>query len=131
MKKLIVFLGRNLVREIGGILSEAREMFPNLPTTVVAANGDQLLNDPEFVAFLRERDVVCDPAVADWAVMAGQAYCMPVKDFRAEKDVSYVLVANGGMTNQLVPVLGRLLASGANVEVFDLQRDGKRQLWPE
>lgn len=113
---LIVFLGRNTVREDGsGILSEAREAFPEHNTIVVASNGDRLLEDETIKKNLEK----------------AQAYTIEVKNFKVEPDTTYIVIANGGMSKQLVPILMRLASKDANLQVHDLQRDGTARLWPE
>jgi len=129
-KILVLFLGRNTVRADGsGVLSEAREMFPGLETVVVAAHGDRLLDDEQTVGCLKAAGVVMAP---EWgAAIAERPFLLEDKDFQPVIGATYVVVANGGMSKQLVPVLLRIAAAGCALEVFDLQRDGVARLWPE
>jgi len=110
---LVVFLGRNTIREDGtGILNEAREIFPGREAVIVAGNGDWLLTE-----------------AAD-LLQASGVTVIEVKNFVAE-DGDYVLVANGGSTAQQVPVFGRLLRAQVELKVVDLQRDRVNVIWPE
>jgi hypothetical protein len=102
---MIVFLGNNLCREDGtGVLADARKGFPSEQVLVVKRDGDRL-QAPEGTL----------------AVEASK--------FQPEQGVEYVVIANGGTSAQLVPVLKKLVEAGVLMRVFDLQRDGVSQLW--
>lgn len=98
---LVVFLGRS----VEGILADAKKAFAKEERVlVVSRDGDQL-QPPEGL------EVV------------------PVSKFTPIVGESYTLIANGGTTGQLLPVLKRLVDSEASVEAWDLQREGKIQVW--
>lgn len=97
---LIIFLGRS----IDGILADAREEWPSEQVLVVKRDGDQL-QAPEGLQTVE------------------------VSGFQPEAGVEYVVVANGGTSAQLVPVLKSLVEAGVPMKVFNLQRDGVSQLW--
>ena len=98
---LITFLGRSLE----GILADARREFPNEQgVLVISRDGDQL-QPPDGV------EVV------------------PVSKFAPVASESYTLIANGGTSSQLLPVVKRLVETGVMFTAWDLQRDGKNQLW--
>lgn len=115
MRFLVCFLGRNLVREDGGILYEAKQVFAGRDLVVIAGNDDPLLQDPTIRSLL----------------IASCVKPCEVRDFHAFEMADYVVVANGGTTSQLVPVLAKLFASQAPLEVYDLQRKSMTKLWPE
>lgn len=99
---LVVFLGRNTER----ILSDAVAAFGEQETLVVARDDDTL--DPPT-------------GMATVPVSEFAAYVVP--------DHKYVIVANGGTSAQLLPVVKRLVEAGASFEAWDLQRDGLSQVW--
>lgn len=97
---LILFLGNS----IEGILADAQSEFPGEQVLVVKRDGDRL-QAPEGIATVE------------------------VSQFQTEGGVEYVVVANGGTSAQLVPVLKKLVEAGVPMQVFNLQRDGVSQLW--
>lgn len=102
---LILFLGNNLCREDGtGVLADAKKGFPSEQVLVVKRDSDRL-QAPEGVQTVE------------------------VSKFRPEQGVEYAVVANGGTSAQLVPVLKKLVEAGVPMKVYDLQRDGASQLW--
>ena len=55
--------------------------------------------------------------------------CIPLSRFQPEIGVSYILIFNGGTGYQLLLVLKRLTESGAKFSAWNLQRNGKTQVW--
>lgn len=51
-----------------------------------------------------------------------------VSKFEPQPGARYTVVANDGTAAQLVPVLLRLVRAGVALKVYDLQRDGVREL---
>lgn len=100
--KLISFLGRNTQ----GILEDAFEEFGERVNgvLVISRDGDQM------------------EAPAGLTVV-------PVSEFSPDADEQYLLIANGGTSAQLLPVVKRLVEAGALFEAYDLQRDGIVQVW--
>src|SRR3989339_484513 len=96
---LIVLNGRS----IQGILSDARREFGEMSSLVVCRNGDTL-PVPDGL-----------PSVA-------------VNDFAPDQGTQYILVANGGTSAQLAPVLLRLERSGVIYRIVDLQKNGMVEL---
>lgn len=85
-------------RSLTGILADARRAFGDRPAVVITRNDDQIPVPEELLA-----------------IKAGE--------FKPDPG-EYVLVANGGTSAQLVPVLLELERShGAKYRVVDLQRD--------
>lgn len=98
---IISFLGRST----DGILADARREFPSEQgVLVISRDGDQL-QPPAGVEVVR---------VSAFAPVAGE---------------SYTLIANGGTSSQLLPVVKRLVEAGATFTAWDLQREGKTQVW--
>lgn len=98
---LILFLGRNT----DGILSDARREFGNEENVIVVSrDGDQLL----------------PPAGLEG---------VSVSEFQPVEGESYTLIANGGTSSQLLPVVKRLVKAGVSWVGWDLQREGKTQVW--
>jgi len=97
---VVVFLGRS----IEGILADVRREFP----------GDDVL------VITRENDSLQPPA--------GVSSCS-VGAFAPAEQEEYRVVANGGTTRQILPVLKKLVESHADFTAWDLQRDGKVQVW--
>lgn len=98
---LILFLGRNTE----GILADARREF--------SAETDLLV-------LTREGDALQPPAGAT---------SLSSSRFEPKEGEIYVVIANGGTTSQLLPVLKRLVETKADFTAWDLQRDGKTQVW--
>ena len=98
--KLITFLGRNT----DGILNDAKREFGDIPALVIAREGDQLQ----------------PPAGIE---------SKSVNSFTPDASEEYILIANGGTSAQLLPTIKKLLEAGAKFSAFDLQRDGKTQVW--
>lgn len=96
----ILFLGRSTA----GILADAIDEFGEQEVLVVSRDGDSL----EPPAGLRT---------------------VPVSQFQPEEGEQYLLIANGGTSAQLLPVVKRLVEAGSSFEAWDLQRDGKVQVW--
>lgn len=87
-------------RSTAGIVADARKAFgEDIEILVVARDGDALAA-PEGLS------------------------TTPVSRFEPIEGTSYTLVANGGTSAQLVPVLLRLERSTSQYRVVDLQRDG-------
>ncbi|MEK7537014.1 MAG: hypothetical protein AAB584_01015 [Patescibacteria group bacterium] len=98
---ILSFLGRNTE----GILADARRGFPNEQgVLVISRDGDQLQ----------------PPAGVE---------VVPVSAFAPAAGESYTLIANGGTSSQLLPVVKRLVEAGAVFTAWDLQREGKTQVW--
>lgn len=97
---MILFLGNS----IEGILADAQSEWPSEQVLVVKRDGDRL-QAPEGVVTVE------------------------VSQFQPESGVEYVVVANGGTSAQLVPVLKKLVEAGVPMRAFNLQRDGVSQLW--
>lgn len=97
---LILFLGRSL----DGILKDAQTHFPGQSHLVISRDNDSL-QVPEG------------------------SQSQTVSQFQPEADSCYTVIANGGTSSQLVPVLRKLVETKSDFEVYDLQRDGKTRLW--
>jgi len=98
---ILSFLGRNTE----GILADARREFPNEQgVLVISRDGDQLQPPAGVVP-------------------------VPVSEFAPVKGESYTLIANGGTTAQLLPVVKRLVEEGVEFTAWDLQREGTVQVW--
>ncbi len=102
MAKLIVFLGRSTE----GILRDSLDVFEveYREILVISREGDQL--QPQ----------------------AGLE-CVPVSKFQPEAGQEYILVANGGTSAQLLPVVKRLVEVGATFQAWDLQREEMFRVW--
>jgi len=96
----IFFLGRS----IEGIIDDARAHFGELGEILVVSRDGDNLQAPEGL-----------PAVE-------------VSQFEPRPDAEYTVVANGGTASQLAPVLLRLCRAGVTLRVYDLQRDGAKEL---
>jgi len=98
---ILSFLGRNTE----GILADAHREFPSEQgVLVISRDGDQLQ----------------PPAGVE--VVSVSAFVPVVSE-------SYTLIANGGTSSQLLPVVKRLIEVGATFTAWDLQREGKTQVW--
>jgi hypothetical protein len=98
---IVTFLGRNTP----GILADARREFgEDLKVLVVSRDGDQLQ----------------PPAGVE---------TVSVSEFEPTVGESYTLIANGGTSSQLLPVVKRLVKVGVSFQAWDLQREGKVQVW--
>lgn len=97
---MILFLGRSTE----GILADARMEFPGEQEVLVVKRDGDHLSAPAGIA------------------------AVEVSKFQPE-NAEYVVIANGGTSAQLVPVLKRLVEARVSLKVFDLQRDGVSQLW--
>lgn len=96
---IIAFLGRNTE----GILADARREFGDQPVLVITRDGDQL-----------------QPPTGVEAITVSQ--------FQPAEGVKYTLIANGGTTAQLLPVVKKLV-DAADFAAYDLQREGAVELW--
>ena len=98
---LLTFLGRSTE----GILADAKEEFPSeSEVLVVKRDGDQFQAPEGLLA-------------------------VEVSKFQPEQGIEYVVIANGGTSAQLVPVIKKLVEARVSMRVYDLQRDGVSQLW--
>jgi hypothetical protein len=97
---MILFLGRS----VEGILADAKKEFPDVEVLVITRHNDQLQ----------------PPAGVQVATVGG---------FVPNSETSYTVIANGGTSAQLIPVLKSLIETKSLFEVFDLQRDGMSKLW--
>lgn len=100
MKIMITFLGRNTE----GIIADANAAFSFDKVVVIARDGDSF-------------------EAPDGLEKVGISAFSPVAD------EEYLVIANGGTSSQLLPAVKRILAIGAKMEAWDLQRDGKSQVW--
>ena len=100
-KQTILFLGRNTE----GIMRDAQAAGLLFNPIVLTRRNDSL-PVPEGV-----------PAMA-------------ADEFVPESGTEYILIANGGTTQQSFPTFGKLLTAAIPVEVYDLQRDGITKVWP-
>lgn len=98
---LILFLGRSTE----GVLADARREFPE---------------EREALVLSRDNDQLQPPAGVD---------AVPAARFFPVAGESYVVIANGGTTSQLLPTVKRLVEAGAEFSAWDLQRDGKSRVW--
>lgn len=98
---LLCFLGRS----VEGILKDARDAFPQERRVLVVT---------------RDNDTLPAPAGLE---------TVEVSKFQPEQDEAYTVIANGGTSSQLLPVIKRLVEAGNPVQAFDLQRDGVKQVW--
>lgn len=103
---LVVFNGRS----VAGILADARRVFPDVDEVIVVTRDNDDLPPPEGVP-------ACP--VSEF---------QPIQTFGAHSEIEYLVVANGGTTQQQAPVLLRIGRSKSNARVFDLQRDGAREI---
>ena len=100
MSKFIVLLGRNTE----GIIKDVKKEFGETVDILVITRNNDSLNPPENY-----------PSVS-------------ISEFKPEH--SYIVIANGGTTAQLIPLIKTLVENNSTFEVWDLQRDGKpRLLW--
>jgi len=100
-KKTILFLGRNTE----GIMRDAKAA-GLLFNPIVLTRQDDSLPVPEGIT------------------------AMAADVFVPEQGTEYILIANGGTTQQSFPTFGKLLTATVPVEVYDLQRDGTTKVWP-
>jgi hypothetical protein len=98
---IISFLGRNTE----GILADARREFGDQPVIVITRDGDQL-QPPAGVLSIS------------------------VSHFTPQAEERYILIANGGTTGQLLPVVKKLVDTAADFAAYDVQREGLVELWP-
>ncbi len=94
----------SLGRSVEGILADAIAHFGGFGEIVVVSRDNDSFEPPEGL-----------PAVE-------------VSKFEPQTGARYTVVANGGTAAQLVPVLLRLVRAGVALKVYDLQRDGVREL---
>ena len=111
MKKILFFLGNNLVRQDGtGILAEGREI--------------GLCADREIVVVTMPNDRLAPPEGVE---------TVSAPDFHPTTGGDYLVVGNGGMSAQLVAQY-RLVAAHARgevtLEIVNLQREGAVRIWP-
>jgi len=100
VSRTITFLGRNTE----GILSDAKKNWASLgETVVIARDGDKL----EAPAGLQKT---------------------AVGEFSPDPNAEYTLLANGGTSSQLLPIVKKLVEGKINFKAFDLQRDGMLQV---
>jgi hypothetical protein len=99
---ILFFLGRS----IEGILHDAE-------TTLFS-------NDHEKLVLSRDNDQMPAPAGIP---------CIPASMFQPEVGRTYIVVANGGTTQQLIPTIKRLVESGVSFTIYDLQQDRMTCLW--
>jgi hypothetical protein len=107
-RTLVVFNGRS----VAGILADARRAFPDVADVLVITRDNDDLPPPEGVPSC---------PVSDFRPAENPTY-------RPDPEVEYLVVANGGTTAQQAPVLLRLGRARSAVRVFDLQRDGIREI---
>jgi hypothetical protein len=98
---IIALLGRN----IEGILADARLAFPDEQEVLVISRDGDHLQPPAGVKVV------------------------PVSAFVPLQGESYTLIANGGTSIQLLPVVKRLVENAAAFTAWDVQRDGMIQVW--
>lgn len=99
----ILFLGRNTL----GILEDARRAFPDVVgVTLIARDGDQL------------------PAPEGLEIVV-----VEVSKFVPKVGGDFTLIANGGTSAQLLPVVKRLVTAGCTFTAWDLQREAVTQVW--
>ena len=97
----IIFLGRS----VDGIIADAQSHFgtPVEDILVVSRDGDNL-PVPEGLSVVE------------------------VSSFEPQPDAEYTVIANGGTSAQLVPVLLRLFQAGVPMRIYDMQRDKATEL---
>jgi hypothetical protein len=100
MDVLVLFLGRS----VGGILADAVAHLGGFAEIVIVSRDGDQLEPPEGL-----------PVVE-------------VSKFETQPGARYTVVANGGTAAQLAPVLMRLCRAGVALKVYDLQRDGAKEL---
>ena len=98
---IILFLGRSTE----GVLADARREFPP---------------EADALVLSRDNDQLPPPAGVD---------CIPASRFSPVPGVRYVVVANCGTTQQLLPAVKKLVEAQAEFSAWDLQRDGKTRVW--
>ena len=99
ISRTITFLGRNTE----GILNDAKNHFGSLGETVVIARDGDKLDAPSGLQKTA------------------------VSEFSPDPNAEYTLLANGGTSAQLLPIVKKLIEGGINFKAFDLQRDGEVQ----
>lgn len=92
---------------------DAREICPGGEVIVIAANGDERLNNQDLAESLAR---IPAPTVE-------------LRDFRLEVGSEYVVVINGGVNHVVVPLLCDLVKSGNKVSVYESRRSGVIKLW--
>jgi len=95
MEKLVVFLGRS----VSGIISDARKYYPKNELVIISRDGDKM-EVPEGLGPI------------------------PVSMFRVDPNDEYVVVGNGGTTQQLVGILWMLTYYNTTFKVVDFQKEG-------
>lgn len=99
--KTITFLGRNTE----GILSDAKNNFSNLgEIEVIAREGDKFDAPNELQK-------------------------IEVNEFVPDKNVKYIIIVNGGTSQQLLPTIKKMVENGIEFEAYDLQKDGITRVW--
>lgn len=98
---LVLFLGRS----IDGILADARKEFPDEGEILILARKNDQLEPP-----------------------AGMV-AVPADEFQPTAHTTYVVVANGGTTSQLLPTVKKLVEANVKFSAWDLQREEKVQVW--
>ena len=98
-RTVILFLGRSFE----GIKADADSIFSG--EVVVVARDDDQLEHPDGLTTVE------------------------VSQFQPQKGVLHTVIANGGTSLQLVPVLKKLVESEVEFQAYDLQRDGMVKLW--
>ena len=101
--------------------------------TIVVFNGRSVLN----IIIDAVKTGICD-AVEDILVVCcdddrieppPEYKNIAVSNFVAEFGHHYVIIANGGTTSQLLPVLKKVMESKTMFDVYNLQRDSVTKVW--
>lgn len=99
---MISFLGRNTEK----ILADARREFPRKAENILLITREQeALQPPEGIA------------------------AVSVDTFVPDATKEYLVVANGGSTDQLLPTIKKLVEVGVEFSAWNVQRDGVTQVW--
>ena len=99
--QLILFLGNNTE----GILNDALKQFGRETKAMVISRENDRLQPPEGLQ------------------------SETVGTFEPEEGKKYIVIANGGTSQQLLPVISKLLEKNIPFEAWDLQRDGANKVW--
>lgn len=97
--------------------------------TCLGRNSAQIIKDA-VQAFPNEREIIVISRDGDTLTPPDGVACIQVSQFAPSRGEEYLFVANGGTTAQAMVILRRLLESGADFGVYDIQPDGVCELWP-
>lgn len=89
-------------------------------------NTNNIINDAKLQFASKQFSAIIICRENDRLAEAGD---ITPKKFSPSIGKKYGVIANGGTTSQLVPVLKKLVESGVEFEVYDLQPDEMERLW--